>query len=125
MLPETVEALDALGITAPFPIQSATIPVALTGADVIGQAKTGTGKTLAFGIPVLQRVSGPGSDPATAAAASTGAVAASTAAAAPSGNSRRRRRTRSSSPAGLAPAHGAPQALVVVPTRELAIQVTN
>jgi len=125
VLPETVEALDALGITAPFPIQSATIPVALTGADVIGQAKTGTGKTLAFGIPMLQRVSGPGSDPATEDAASTGAVAASAAPAASSGNSRRRRRTRTSSPAGLAPAHGAPQALVVVPTRELATQVTN
>ncbi|MGH3416962.1 MAG: DEAD/DEAH box helicase, partial [Actinocrinis sp.] len=64
VLAETVEALDTLGITAPFPIQAATIPVALSGADVIGQAKTGTGKTLAFGIPMLQRVAGPGSDPA-------------------------------------------------------------
>ncbi|NUR59672.1 MAG: DEAD/DEAH box helicase, partial [Catenulispora sp.] len=50
------EALAAGGITTPFPIQAATVPVALTGADVIGQAKTGTGKTLAFGIPVLQRM---------------------------------------------------------------------
>ena len=125
MLPETVEALDALGITAPFPIQSATIPVALAGSDVIGQAKTGTGKTLAFGIPVLQRVSGPGSEPTIEAAAAPSAAAAATNASAPSGGSRRRRRTRSSAPAGQTPAHGTPQALVVVPTRELAVQVTN
>ncbi|HEU5429898.1 MAG TPA: DEAD/DEAH box helicase [Actinocrinis sp.] len=124
MLPETVEALDALGITAPFPIQSATIPVALTGSDVIGQAKTGTGKTLAFGIPVLQRVSGPGSEPTIEDAAATSAAAA-TDASATSGGSRRRRRSRSAAPAGQTPAHGAPQALVVVPTRELAVQVTN
>ncbi|HEU5353432.1 MAG TPA: DEAD/DEAH box helicase [Actinocrinis sp.] len=124
MLPETVEALDALGITAPFPIQSATIPVALAGSDVIGQAKTGTGKTLAFGIPVLQRVSGPGSDPTTDDAAGSDA-AAPTSASTASSNSRRRRRTRTSAPAGQTPAHGTPQALVVVPTRELAVQVTN
>ncbi|HLK44089.1 MAG TPA: DEAD/DEAH box helicase, partial [Thermoleophilia bacterium] len=48
VLPETVDALNALGITVPFPIQTSTIPVALAGSDVIGQAKTGTGKTLAF-----------------------------------------------------------------------------
>ncbi len=121
VLAETVEALDALGITAPFPIQSATIPVALSGADVIGQAKTGTGKTLAFGIPVLQRVSGPGSDPV---AEETEAAAPAEAPAKNSG--RRRRGGRAAAPASsLAPAHGAPQALVVVPTRELATQVTN
>jgi len=124
VLAETVEALDALGITTPFPIQSATIPVALAGADVIGQAKTGTGKTLAFGIPMLQRVAGPIGDPGTSpdAAATSAAVTVPAA----SRNSSRRRRTRSSSAAtGQTPAHGAPQALVVVPTRELAIQVTN
>ena len=54
--PHIVAALDGLGITSPFPIQSSTIPVALSGADIIGQAKTGTGKTLAFGVPVLQRI---------------------------------------------------------------------
>jgi len=91
---------------------------------VIGQAKTGTGKTLAFGIPLLQRVSGPGSDPATEDIAAPGPAAA-TNASAPSGGSRRRRRARSSDPAGQTPAHGTPQALVVVPTRELAVQVTN
>ncbi|HEU5332593.1 MAG TPA: DEAD/DEAH box helicase [Actinocrinis sp.] len=122
MLPETVEALDALGISSPFPIQAATIPVALAGSDVIGQAKTGTGKTLAFGIPMLQRVSGPGSDPDPDAA---GPEAAAPAAPAKSGSRRRRGRSGSSPASALAAAHGSPQALVVVPTRELAVQVTN
>lgn len=124
VLAETVEALDALGITAPFPIQSATIPVALSGADVIGQAKTGTGKTLAFGIPVLQRVAGPGGDPDTGEDAAAASAAANVPA--PSRSSGRRRRTRTSAAAtGQTPAHGTPQALIVVPTRELATQVTN
>ncbi|MPZ71834.1 MAG: DEAD/DEAH box helicase [Nitriliruptorales bacterium] len=48
-------ALTAAGIDNPFPIQELTLPLALTGADLIGQARTGTGKTLAFGIPLLQR----------------------------------------------------------------------
>ncbi|MCF2529865.1 DEAD/DEAH box helicase [Yinghuangia soli] len=69
-----------------------TLPVALAGSDVIGQAKTGTGKTLGFGIPVLQRV-------VTAADVEAGRAAALP------GKS--------------------PQALVVVPTRELCVQVTN
>ncbi|HVB27474.1 MAG TPA: DEAD/DEAH box helicase, partial [Mycobacteriales bacterium] len=80
-LPETVEALAALGITEPFAIQTLAIPLALEGHDLIGQARTGTGKTLAFGIPLLQRVDRAGD--------------------------------------------GYPQALVVVPTRELCIQVTG
>jgi superfamily II DNA/RNA helicase len=88
--PRIVEALATVGITAPFPIQAMTLPVAIEGHDIIGQAKTGTGKTLGFGIPLLHRVTGPG-DPAHA---------------------------RMDSP-------GAPQALVVVPTRELAGQVAN
>ena len=41
----------------PSPVQAGVIPVALSGRDVLGQARTGTGKTLAFGIPVLQRKS--------------------------------------------------------------------
>ncbi len=49
-------ALEAEGITTAFPIQSLTLPVALAGHDLIGQARTGTGKTLAFGIPILQRL---------------------------------------------------------------------
>ncbi|HUH08810.1 MAG TPA: DEAD/DEAH box helicase, partial [Egibacteraceae bacterium] len=48
-------ALTEAGITSPFPIQELTLPLALSGADLIGQARTGTGKTLAFGIPLLQR----------------------------------------------------------------------
>ncbi|WP_346767341.1 DEAD/DEAH box helicase, partial [Streptomyces sp. C1-2] len=57
ILPETAEALEAVGILNPFPIQEMTLPVALSGSDVIGQAKTGTGKTLGFGLPLLERVS--------------------------------------------------------------------
>ncbi len=49
-------SLTARGITAPFPIQAATIPPALAGKDVCGRAPTGAGKTLAFGIPLVQRV---------------------------------------------------------------------
>jgi len=78
---DIVAALASKGITQPFPIQEQAIPLALTGQDLIGQAKTGTGKTLGFGLPIIQRL---GSDPA----------------------------------------HGA-KALVVVPTRELAIQVAE
>lgn len=87
---DIVESLADAGITHPFPIQAMTLPVALSGHDIIGQAKTGTGKTLGFGIPALQRVVGqddPGYD--------------------------------------KLPAPGAPQAMVIVPTRELAVQVAN
>ncbi len=60
---EIVVALMRKGITAPFPIQTLTIPDALAGRDVCGKAKSGSGKTLAFGLPVLQRLpqSKPGS----------------------------------------------------------------
>ncbi len=57
--PETIEALHAHGFTAPFAIQEMVLPIALDDGDVIGQAKTGTGKTLAFGIPVIERVIAP------------------------------------------------------------------
>src|SRR5689334_6042742 len=87
---DIVESLADAGITHPFPIQAMTLPVALGGHDIIGQAKTGTGKTLGFGIPALQRVIGQ-DDPGYA---------------------------------NLA-VPGAPQALVIVPTRELAVQVAN
>jgi superfamily II DNA/RNA helicase len=90
VIPAITGALEAVEITTPFPIQELTLPLALTGADIIGQARTGTGKTLAFGIPLLQRLVAPGDDDF----------------------------------ADLA-APGRPQALVVVPTRELAIQVTG
>ncbi|MFI9060729.1 DEAD/DEAH box helicase [Streptomyces sp. NPDC053429] len=77
----------------PFPIQEMTLPVALSGSDVIGQAKTGTGKTLGFGLPLLERVTVPADVEA--------------------GRARPDQLT------------DAPQALVVVPTRELCTQVTN
>ncbi|WAZ23967.1 DEAD/DEAH box helicase [Streptomyces cinnabarinus] len=93
ILPETAEALEAVGIVNPFPIQEMTLPVALSGTDVIGQAKTGTGKTLGFGLPLLERVTVPADVEAGRA-----------------------------KPEDLT---DAPQALVVVPTRELCTQVTN
>jgi superfamily II DNA/RNA helicase len=79
-------ALEAAGIITSFPIQALTLPLAIDGQDIIGQARTGTGKTLAFGIPMLHRL--------------TTTFAADRTAKAPS-------------------------ALVVVPTRELAIQVAE
>ncbi|WP_254811744.1 DEAD/DEAH box helicase [Streptomyces cavourensis] len=78
---------------SPFPIQELTLPVALSGSDVIGQAKTGTGKTLGFGLPLLERVTVPADVEA--------------------GRAKPEELT------------DAPQALVVVPTRELCTQVTN
>ena len=90
MLPHIADALGEAGIVHPFPIQSMAIPIALTGTDMIGQARTGTGKTLAFGITVLQRIVSPGDRDFE-----------------------------------LLAAPGAPQALVVTPTRELASQVSG
>ncbi len=75
-----LRAIDELGFEAPTKIQSATIPEIMQGADVTGQAQTGTGKTAAFGIPLLEKID-----------------------------------TRS----------GNVQALVICPTRELAVQVTG
>jgi superfamily II DNA/RNA helicase len=57
---DMVDALATKGITSPFPIQTQTIPMGLAGQDIIGQAKTGTGKTLGFGLPLLQAL---GTDP--------------------------------------------------------------
>ncbi|ASO18570.1 superfamily II DNA/RNA helicase [Actinoalloteichus hoggarensis] len=79
--PDIVRALAEAGIERAFAIQELTLPLALQGEDVIGQARTGTGKTLGFGIPLLQRA--------------------------------------------VLPGDGTPQALVVVPTRELCLQVTR
>ncbi|OBB33444.1 ATP-dependent RNA helicase [Mycolicibacterium peregrinum] len=80
---EIVRALRETGIEHPFAIQELTLPLALAGDDLIGQARTGMGKTYAFGVPLLHRIS---TD-----------------------------ETR--------PLNGTPRALVVVPTRELCIQV--
>jgi superfamily II DNA/RNA helicase len=82
--PDVVAALAEAGITRTFAIQELTLPLALAGNDLIGQARTGTGKTLGFGVPLLERVvpAAEGGD-------------------------------------------GVPQALVVVPTRELCVQVAR
>ncbi|TDE08774.1 DEAD/DEAH box helicase [Jiangella asiatica] len=90
VFPPIAEALQRVGITEAFPIQEMAIPVALTGNDLIGQARTGTGKTIAFGIPLLQRIVAPDD----------------------------RDYAEATEP-------GKPQALVVTPTRELAVQVAN
>lgn len=57
---DIVAALEAKGIIEPFPIQTQTIPLGLAKQDIIGQAKTGTGKTFGFGLPVIQAL---GTDP--------------------------------------------------------------
>ncbi|MFE4971352.1 DEAD/DEAH box helicase [Kitasatospora sp. NPDC056651] len=71
------------GVTAPFPIQAATLPNSLAGRDVLGRGRTGSGKTIAFGLAVLARTAGQRAEP------------------------------------------GCPLAVVLVPTRELAQQVTE
>lgn len=55
--PQLVQAVTELGYTTPTPIQSGVIPVMLAGEDVIGQAQTGTGKTAAFSLPILHKLS--------------------------------------------------------------------
>src|SRR5579875_1053158 len=57
--PDIVAALSEAGIVTPFPIQAMTLPVAISGHDIIGQAKTGTGKTLGFAVPMLQQTVAP------------------------------------------------------------------
>jgi superfamily II DNA/RNA helicase len=81
---DIVRALAEEGINHPFAIQDLTLPLALAGNDVIGQARTGMGKTLAFGVPLLQRITAADAEPTLT---------------------------------------GIPRALVVVPTRELCVQV--
>lgn len=78
--PDVARAIAALGFMAPTPVQAQAIPLLRTGRDVLAQAQTGTGKTAAFAIPIIERVD---------------------------------------------PKESRPQALVVVPTRELALQVTR
>ena len=56
LMPEIVRAVEDMGFEETTPIQAQAIPVMLSGVDVIGQAQTGTGKTAAFGIPLLQKV---------------------------------------------------------------------
>ncbi len=78
--PEVLSSLDALGYEEPTPVQVAAIPLLLAGQDVMGSAATGTGKTAAFALPLVERI---------------------------------------------VPGDGTPQALVLVPTRELAMQVAE
>jgi len=61
---EILETLENLGYEAPSPIQSATIPTLMSGKDVLGQAQTGTGKTAAFALPILARLTSAPSRPA-------------------------------------------------------------
>src|ERR1700757_4981692 len=82
---EIVRALSEKGIEHPFAIQELTLPLALAGDDLIGQARTGMGKTYAFGVPLLHRIAEDSNRPLT----------------------------------------GTPRALVVVPTRELCLQVSD
>lgn len=56
ILPQFVESLEKLKFTIPTPIQAKAIPLGIEGKDLIGIAQTGTGKTLAFGIPMVQRL---------------------------------------------------------------------
>ena len=91
--PRIVTALAAVGIERTFAIQALTLPIALNGHDLIGQARTGMGKTLGFGVPLLQRL------------ALDEAVVADE--------------------KGKLPVGRAPRALVMVPTRELCVQVTR
>ncbi|MFE4513295.1 DEAD/DEAH box helicase [Kitasatospora sp. NPDC056783] len=81
---DVVRALAKRGVTTPFPIQAATIPDALDGKDVLGRGRTGSGKTLSFGLPLLTRLADG-------------------------------ERTK--------PKH--PRGLILVPTRELAMQVAD
>lgn len=53
---DLLTAIERSGFEEATPIQEATIPLVLAGVDVIGQAQTGTGKTAAFGLPVLQHI---------------------------------------------------------------------
>ncbi|WP_063747472.1 DEAD/DEAH box helicase [Kitasatospora setae] len=81
---DVVRALAKRGVTTPFPIQAATIPDALAGKDVLGRGRTGSGKTLSFGLPLLTRLADG-------------------------------ERTKAKHPRGL----------ILVPTRELAMQVAD
>ena len=61
--PALANALNAQGITSPFPIQIATLPDALAGHDILGRGQTGSGKTLAFGLALLTNISGKAAQP--------------------------------------------------------------
>ena len=85
--PSIVRALSEMGIERTFAIQELTLPLAIAGDDLIGQARTGMGKTFGFGVPLLHRLATDNS--------------------------------------GTSPLDGTPRALVIVPTRELCVQVSS
>ncbi len=85
--PTIVRALSEMGIERTFAIQELTLPLAIAGDDLIGQARTGMGKTFGFGVPLLHRLATDNS--------------------------------------GTSPLDGTPRALVIVPTRELCVQVSS
>ncbi|MFQ6552058.1 DEAD/DEAH box helicase [Aestuariibius insulae] len=64
LAPRLIKALEKQGITKPTPIQSQAIPHAMNGRDVMGLAQTGTGKTAAFGLPMIDALLGDGGKPA-------------------------------------------------------------
>ncbi len=84
---DIVRSLTDIGIERTFAIQELTLPLALAGDDLIGQARTGMGKTFGFGVPLLHRITTPDS--------------------------------------GTTPLDGTPRALIIVPTRELCVQVSS
>src|SRR5215468_5054024 len=90
LAPELRHALSGLGYEEPTPVQSEAIPPLLEGRDLVGQAATGTGKTAAFTLPLLERIHQEGRD----------------------GGGRRSESSRA-------------RALILVPTRELAMQVAE
>ena len=61
--PKLLVALEQMGVTSPFPIQAATIPAAIGGMDVLGRGKTGSGKTVAFIVPLITKLIAAGSVP--------------------------------------------------------------
>ena len=61
--PRLVTALLGMGAETPFPIQQSTIPAALTGRDVLGRGKTGSGKTIAFAVPIITKLVSAGNQP--------------------------------------------------------------
>jgi superfamily II DNA/RNA helicase len=85
--PDIVRALADMGFERTFAIQELTLPLAIAGDDLIGQARTGMGKTFGFGVPLLHRLA-----------------------------------TENS---GTTPLDGTPRALIIVPTRELCVQVSS
>ena len=100
--------LDDLGAVQPFPIQAATIPDVLAGKDVLGRGRTGSGKTIAFGAPLVERLLRAGAE---ANASRSRDASAATAVPERSYVQRNRQMGR------------APRALILAPTRELALQI--